>query len=40
VVRKQHATADRFAVQAAVMPYTHLLPERLRGRNQRIEESV
>ena len=39
-VRKQLATADRFAVQAAVMPYTHLLPERLRGRNQRIEESV
>ena len=39
-VREQLATADRFAVQAAVMPYTHLLPERLRGRNQRIEERV
>ena len=32
--------ADRFAVQAAVMPYTHLLPERLRGRNERIEGSL
>jgi fumarate reductase flavoprotein subunit len=31
------ADADRFAVQAALMPYEHQLPTRLRGRNERID---
>jgi fumarate reductase flavoprotein subunit len=30
--------ADRFAVQRALMPYEHLLPAALRGRNERIDE--
>jgi fumarate reductase flavoprotein subunit len=30
--------ADRFELQAALMPYAHLLPEPLRGRNERIDE--
>ena len=30
---------DRFALQQALMPYVHLLPERYRGRNARIGES-
>ena len=32
--------ADRFAVQEAVMPYRHLLPPALRGRNARLDEPV
>jgi fumarate reductase flavoprotein subunit len=28
----------RFAIQRALMPYEHLLPERLRGHNERIDE--
>jgi len=36
---KQKMTgASRFAVQEALMPYDALLPERLRGRNERIDE--
>jgi hypothetical protein len=27
-------------VQAALMPYDHLLPEGLRGRNERIDEKL
>lgn len=30
---------DRFALQQALMPYEHLLPERFRGRNARLGES-
>ncbi|MFO1292733.1 MAG: fumarate reductase flavoprotein subunit [Rubrivivax sp.] len=30
--------SDRFAVQQALMPYAHLLPAALRGRNERIDE--
>jgi fumarate reductase flavoprotein subunit len=30
--------AGRFHVQQALMPYEHLLPPRLRGRNERIDE--
>jgi fumarate reductase flavoprotein subunit len=30
--------ADRFELQKALMPYEHLLPARLRGRNERIDE--
>jgi fumarate reductase flavoprotein subunit len=29
---------DRFALQARLMPYAHLLPGRFRGRNERIDE--
>ena len=32
--------ADRFAVQNALMPYLQLLPEDLRGKNERIEEPL
>jgi fumarate reductase flavoprotein subunit len=32
--------ADRHALQAALMPYEHLLPQRLRGRNQRLREKA
>ena len=32
------AGADRFAVQRALMPYDQLLPEVLRGRNERLDE--
>jgi fumarate reductase flavoprotein subunit len=32
------ASSDRFAVQQALMPYEQLLPPRLRGRNERIDE--
>jgi len=33
-------TPDRFARQNALMPYLHLLPENLRGRNERIDERL
>jgi fumarate reductase flavoprotein subunit len=36
-IRAQYAN-DRFAMQKALMPYEHLLPEVLRGRNERIDE--
>jgi len=36
-IRAQYAN-DRFAMQTALMPYEHLLPEVLRGRNERIDE--
>ena len=31
---------DRFALQAKLMPYEHLLPPRFRGRNERIDEPL
>ncbi len=31
---------DRFAIQNALMPYLQLLPENLRGRNERIDEPL
>jgi fumarate reductase flavoprotein subunit len=37
-LRQKMAGAARFAVQDALMPYDKLLPERLRGRNERIDE--
>jgi fumarate reductase flavoprotein subunit len=37
-VRGRMAGADRIEVQRALMPYEHLLPPRLRGRNERIDE--
>ena len=39
-MREQLKDADRHAVQAALMPYEHLLPERFRGRNERIDEKL
>jgi fumarate reductase flavoprotein subunit len=32
--------ADRFAVQAALMPYDHLLPTCFQGRNERLQEKL
>jgi fumarate reductase flavoprotein subunit len=32
--------ADRFAIQNALMPYAHLLPTRLQGKNERIDEPL
>jgi fumarate reductase flavoprotein subunit len=37
-LRSERAGDGRFAVQDALMPYAHLLPERFRGRNERIDE--
>jgi fumarate reductase flavoprotein subunit len=34
----KQASGDRIALQAKLMPYEHLLPERYRGRNERIDE--
>jgi fumarate reductase flavoprotein subunit len=34
----KQASRDRFALQQALMPYEHLLPQRLRGKNERIDE--
>jgi fumarate reductase flavoprotein subunit len=39
-LRESLAGADRHAVQQALMPYDHLLPPRLRGRNERIDEKL
>ncbi|HUH93277.1 MAG TPA: fumarate reductase flavoprotein subunit [Casimicrobiaceae bacterium] len=39
-IRQRMADASRFEVQQALMPYRHLLPERLRGRNERIDEPL
>jgi fumarate reductase flavoprotein subunit len=37
-LRERLGGADRFALQQALMPYEHLLPAALRGRNERIDE--
>ena len=39
-LRERMATAPRFAVQQALMPYQELLPAALRGRNERIDEPL
>jgi fumarate reductase flavoprotein subunit len=39
-LRERMKEQDRHAVQAAIMPYEHLLPERFRGRNERIDEKL
>ena len=36
--RKKLEGADRFTLQNNLMPFDHLLPERYRGRNERLEE--
>jgi fumarate reductase flavoprotein subunit len=38
--REKLADKGRFAVQEALMPYEHLLPEGIRGRNERIGEKL
>jgi fumarate reductase flavoprotein subunit len=37
-LKERLAGADRFTLQEALLPYEHQLPERLRGRNERIDE--
>jgi fumarate reductase flavoprotein subunit len=39
-LREQMKDSDRHAVQAALMPYEHLLPKRFQGRNERIDEKL
>ncbi len=39
-VKRDLAGADRFAVQEALMPFRHLLPERYRGPNERLDEGT
>jgi fumarate reductase flavoprotein subunit len=39
-IRAQMSGADRFAVQRALMPFEQLLPERFRGRNERLDERI
>jgi fumarate reductase flavoprotein subunit len=39
-LRERLQGADRHAVQAEIMPYEHLLPERFRGRNERVDERL
>ena len=39
-LRERLQGADRHAVQTEIMPYEHLLPERFRGRNERIDERL
>ena len=36
-IREQMAAADRFALQHRLMPYIDLLPQRYRGRNERVD---
>jgi fumarate reductase flavoprotein subunit len=39
-LKQRRHGADRFALQEMLMPYAHLLPERFRGRNARIDDLV
>jgi fumarate reductase flavoprotein subunit len=39
-IKKRLKGADRFTLQQKLLPYEQLLPERLRGRNERIDEMV
>jgi len=39
-LRERLDGADRHTVQSEIMPYEHLLPGRLRGRNERIDERL
>ncbi len=36
-IRSEKPDADRFKLQHALMPFDHLLPEKYRGRNERVE---
>lgn len=39
-IREQLKDADRFEIQNRLMPFEHLLPERYRGRNERLDEPL
>jgi fumarate reductase flavoprotein subunit len=39
-LKQRRDGADRFALQEMLMPYEYLLPERFRGRNERIDEMM
>ena len=39
-LRSANPDADRFTLQTATLPYEHLLPETLRGRNERLGEPL
>jgi len=39
-IRERLQEHDRHEVQSEIMPYEHLLPERFRGRNERIDERL
>lgn len=39
-IKAQVGESDRFRLQEALMPYEHLLPQRLKGRNERIDEPL
>ena len=39
-VRARMADGGRFALQCELMPFEHLLPERYRGRNERLEDPI
>ena len=39
-LKQKMAGAPRFAIQQALMPYETMLPERFRGRNERIDEPI
>ena len=39
-IRERLASSGRFAIQEALMPYEHLLPDALRGRNERLDEPL
>ena len=39
-IKAQVGEGDRFSLQEALMPYEHLLPTRLKGRNERIDEPL
>jgi fumarate reductase flavoprotein subunit len=39
-IKSQVGESDRFRLQEALMPYEHLLPQRLKGRNERIDEPL
>lgn len=38
--KMEAAGADRFAIQDALMPYQNLLPKRLKGKNERVDEPL
>jgi fumarate reductase flavoprotein subunit len=39
-LRERMKDSDRHDVQAALMPYEHMLPARFRGLNERIDEKL
>ena len=39
-IQMEAAGADRFAIQDALMPYQDLLPKRLKGKNERVDEPL